>query len=216
MASRYLSITKYNARLLLNLNTAAAVLLMALTPFIFSFAFLGYQEVAKLSELYFSITGILLFATLSSIENQEQAKELVHVRSLPQWVIQGIRILLMLLLGAAMTLMILVYAKLKGANFPLWELASGAAITVLYLGSITYTAVNLTNQVSTGYIISFAYYLMEYSTKGKYTGELYLFSLLKMDMTPKYYLLTVSVLLLGLNLIYGHFFKSKLNTSGDA
>jgi hypothetical protein len=201
----------YNIKISLDWNVAAAFALMLLAPFIFSFDLLEYKEVAKVSELYFSITGIILFAYIGNIENQEHTNELVNVRALPHVLVLLIRILLVTLFILLMLTSILSFAKLRDSVFPLWEMTAGAFISAAFLGSIAYTLTNLTNQVSSGYIMAFAYYLMEYTTKGKYTGSFYLFSLMKQDFAPKYYLLAAIVGIFAINLIYTHKFKSKLN-----
>lgn len=211
MVSRVSKIIWYNTKILFDLNAAAAILLVALAPFIFSFDLLAYKDIAKVSELYFSILGIILFAYIGNIENQEQAVELVSVRTLPHFVICFIRLMMVLLLAFALVSAILLYAKLRGSIFPFGELSLGVMVTILFLGAIAYTLTNLTNQVSTAYIAAFAYYLMEYSTKGKYTGEFYLFSLTKLDIAPKYYLLGAAAAILILNLLYIHYLKPKQN-----
>lgn len=215
MVSSKLRLTLYNSRILFNFNVLAALVLTVLAPFIFSFELLSYREVAKLCELYFSILGIVLFAYIGNIENQEQAKELINVRVVPYWTILLIRKLLVLLLTFMLVASILIYGRIRGSVFPFWEMAIGTVITAAYLGSIAYSIANLTNQVSSGYIIAFAYYLLEYSTKGKYTCNMYLFSLMRMEFTPKYYLLAATIMMLIANLIYIHRFKSKLNTIMD-
>lgn len=211
MALRILRLTWYNIKILLDWNIAAAFALMLLAPFIFSFDLLQYKEVAKISELYFSIIGIILFANLGNKENQEQVAELVNVRAVPQAFILLIRMLMVSLLIFMMIASILYFAKLRGAVFPLWEMTAGVLISAVSLGSIAYTLTNFTNRVSSGYMIAFAYYLMEYTTKGKYTGSFYLFSLVKQDFMPKYYLMAAAISILATNIIYSHKFKSKMN-----
>lgn len=215
MASRILMMVWYNVKILLDWNIAAAFGLALLAPFIFSYDLLQYYEIAKVSELYFSITGIILFAYIGNIENQECATELVNVRTVPHVLMLLLRKLLVTLLILSLLISILMYAKLRGCSFPLWEITAGVLITAIFLGSIAYTLTNLTNKISSGYIAAFAYYLMEYATKGKYTGDFYLFSLMRMDFVPKYYLLAAALGVFTFNLIYTHKFKSKLNQTNE-
>lgn len=215
MVSRLSKLIWYNTRILLDWNAAAAFVLMVLAPFIFSFDLLKYKEVAKVAELYFPITGIILFTYIGGIENHEHAAELVNIRTVPHVLVLVGRMLLAACFIIAMIASVLYYAKLKDAVFPFWEITAGTTITAVFLGSIAFTSGNLTNQTSAGYIMAFAYYLMEYASKGNYTGKFYLFSLMKQDFTPKYYLLAAAISIFILNLIYIHKFKSKLNTSDD-
>lgn len=216
MAARFIKLIWYNSKILLDWNALAAFALFLLTPFIFSFNLLSYKEIAKVTELYLSISGILLFAYIGSIENREFATELVNVRKVSHWRVVLLRFVIVLLSVIAMILVLLAFAMWKGSIFPYWEVVAGTVITIMYLGSIAFTIGNFTNQLSSGYIIAFAYYLLEYTTKGRYTGSMYLFSLLKLNFTPKYYLLTAALVMLAINLIYIYKYKPKLNTMSDS
>lgn len=71
-----------------------------------------------------------------------------------------------------MVISVMILAKVQGSTFNFW-------ISSVFLGILGFTVVNFSDNISLAYLISFGYYFMEYVTKGKYTKELYLFSLTK-------------------------------------
>ena len=76
-----------------------------------------------------------------------------------------------------MILSVLSYAKTQGSSFNFFEIAFGTCISAVFLGMLGFTVANLIQNISASYLVCFSYYFLEYFTKGKYTKDLYLFSL---------------------------------------
>ncbi|MFZ5354688.1 MAG: hypothetical protein ACOZCL_18450 [Bacillota bacterium] len=198
----FLHCAYYNAKLLLNLNTAAAAVLALLVPFIFSFTLLQERELARITELYFSITGIALYSHIASLEWNDNIKEAVYIRKTAYVSIIVLRFVITMLISLLLTGAVLLYAQAQGAEFDMMRMLWGTWISSLFLGSLAFTVINLTGQLPAGYMLSFAYYLFEYMTKGKHTGIFYLFSLTKGEFYCKYNLLMLTAGLLAVSLVY--------------
>jgi hypothetical protein len=70
----------------------------------------------------------------------------------------------------------------------------------LALGSVALLAAILFGSLSGGYIVAFAWYLLEWMTKGKWTGRLYLFSMSDGDWNgDKLWLLLLALLCLAVS-----------------
>lgn len=199
--SAYMSTLKYNFKIILNLNFLAAIGFIILIPIIASLKLLDYRTVAKIGELYISIIGIILIPYLANIENKDNIKEVIYIRKKPYVKILLERIIIMMILIFLMILGLMVLAKIQGSSFNLWEITFGTWISAVFLGMLGFTIVNLIDNISSAYLVCFGYYFMEYVTKGRYTKELYLFSLIKGSFaTGKYKLLLIIIALIIFNL----------------
>jgi hypothetical protein len=196
-----LSVIKYNIKILFGLNLLAAIALVVLTPFFFSLKLLSPIEMAKVGELYLSIVGILLFPFLINIEERDNVYELIIIKRTPHVYIFILRLIIFTLITLLMFQGIASLAEFQGSSFITFEFTSGVGISALFLGMIGITVVNLTNELSAGYLSSFAYFVFEWFTKGKYTKDFYLQSLLIGSFNEKYNILALSIVLVIVNLI---------------
>lgn len=90
----------------------------------------------------------------------------------------------------------------NGGNFKAIELIAGTCITIFFLGMLGITASNIFENEMLGYMIAFMYYFFERFNAGKYTKDLYLFSLVQGSFTyGKWCILLISLALLAVNLI---------------
>lgn len=175
----YFSSIKYNIKLLFNLNSLAAILYVILVLMISSIRLLDYKALAVIGEQYFSIIGIILVPYLLTIEDKDNIKEVICCRKTAYANTIFLRIFIVMFSMLLIIFSIMIYAKLQGCSFKLWELTLGTWITAAFLGMIGFTVANLSHNISAAYLVSFGYYFIEYVTKGKYTKDLYLFSLTK-------------------------------------
>ena len=188
---------KYNFKVLFRKNFLAGIVYSLIVPFIFNLA-----HPVMISEVYLAPVGIIFLTELSEIDKEEQINELVSVRQ------KGVyyNLLSRYLLGLSLTVLALSYflgyISLQGIDVVAGELLLGTFITALFLGTLGLTIANFLKNYVAGYIVSFSYYLFDFMTGGDYTGDLFLFSLSKGDFFPKYYLFGLSILLIGINLIY--------------
>ena len=196
------SIIYYNIKITCNINLLAALVLVALVPFIFSTKMLEFKDMAVIGEMYLSILGIILFISIGDIDNRDNIKEIIFSRKTPHTYIFILRMCIMMVVTFLLISIITIYVwYTKGTFFPL-SIIFGAWISAVFLGLLGLTISNVTGNISSGYLIAFAYYLLELITKGKYTKNFYLFSLLRNSFNEKYMILTIIAVIFGLNIVY--------------
>ena len=188
---------KYNLKILFRNNFLAGMAYGLVVPFIFNLS-----NSLAISEVYLSPLGIILLTQLPEVDREDGIQELVAVRKKGSYYNFLSRFLLGLILTITMLTWFMGYLTVKGIGYNPVEMFFGTMITALFLGTIGITVSNILKNYVAGYIVSFTYYLFEMMTAGKYTGEFYLFSLTQGKLTPKYYLLGISILLVGFNLFY--------------
>jgi hypothetical protein len=197
--SNFSSILKYNIKIIFNINTIAAIVFLLLTPVFFNLRMVTYPEIAQIGEMYLSVIGVVLLTYLCSIEEGCNVKELVYARSTPFVLQLLIRLGLAFFMIFFLQLLIFISCVFQGGEFDLAEISSGTWITSLFLGMLGLTFSNIINDVKSGYLIAFSYYIFEFGTKGKYTNGIYLFSLLNGSFREKYYLLALIILFILIN-----------------
>ena len=192
----------YNIKITCNINFLAALVLVVLAPFIFSFKMLEFKDMAIVGEMYLSILGIVLFTPLGEIENRDNIKEIIFSRKTPHTYIFVLRMCIMMALTFLIISLITIYALYNKGIFPPWIIIFGTFISAVFLGLLGLTISNITGNIASGYLIAFAYYLFEFITKGKYTKNFYLFSMLQNSFNEKYRILIIIALIFGLNIAY--------------
>ena len=173
----YLSILKYNIKILINLNVIVSIIFIILAPVIFSVKLLDSTSIASISEYYLSLLGVILIPYIANIEDLNNIKEVVYIRKTSQVKITISRIIIAVTFMTIMILGVLFYAKTQGSSFNLLEMVLGTWISAMFLGILGFTVANLIQNISALYLVCFSYYFLEYFTKGKYSKDLYLFSL---------------------------------------
>ncbi|WMJ79355.1 hypothetical protein RBU49_10685 [Clostridium sp. MB40-C1] len=196
------NVLKYNLKIMFNLNFISALVFAMLIPVITSLKLLDYKAIASIGEGYLSIIGIILVPFLANIENKNNIKEVIYIKktSYMKTVLSRIVIIMIFMLLIIMSVMML--ARAEGSVFKFWEITCGTWISAAFLGMIGFTVANLIDNISAAYLISFGYYIVEYMSKGKYTKDLYLFSLTKGSFSKgKYILLFILFIMIIFNLI---------------
>lgn len=186
-----LRIVKYNIKISLSLNIAVALLLCALTPFFFSLPYASSREMAQIGELYLSTAGIILFTYLSNLEERENVQEIVYIKRLPHLWIFFLRLFMVMALALILVLFITSYAKVQNGSFDLIRTTAGIWISATFFGIIGLTVSNFTKDQKSGYLAAFGYYMFEFFTRGKYTSDFYVFSLLNGSFSEKYRILAL-------------------------
>ncbi len=153
-------------------------------------------EPVYIGEYLLPLLGILCFTHLAIHEKDGNIHEMTYVREVPHDKVVIIRFL-MYAIGVYGIIWITFLVELAyGEDFNLLQCVHGSYITLIYLGVIGMITAYITGQKSVGYILPFAYYMMDMFTKGKYTKGLYLFSLTNNDWQTKFHLLGVSSILM--------------------
>ena len=196
-----MKIIKYNVDILFGVNTIIAAMFVGLMSLGFSFKGIDYFKMVKITELYLPLVGIILLAYITSIEKNNLIEELIYTKKFSGGLIFLMRLFINTMVISFLLVLLFLYAMYEGAIFPFDKVFIGSLVTAIFLGVLALTAYNLTNNLALGYMISFGYYFFEFSTKGKYSKEFYIFSLLKDSFAEKINLLIGVVVLLIINII---------------
>jgi hypothetical protein len=178
----------------------AGIALIIISPALFSFKLLSCQDMAKIGELYIPILGIILFPYIGSIEEEHNIHEIAYVKQTPHIYVFTARMILMLILTAVLVGAAVIYAVLNGGSFPALYTASGILISSVFFGMFGLTVSGITGSLVPGYLASFAYFIFECMTRGKYTGRFFALSLLNNSFMEKYNLLMLIILMAAVNL----------------
>lgn len=195
-----MALVKYNLKLLFNLNVVTAVVIILLAPFIFSFDFIPKEDMARVGELYLSLVGIILFPFLPMLEERAGCKEVVYVKKMSYRWIYSLRLFMIMAFSFLLILIVMLFATYQGGDFPLWPMATGVWISVLFFGMLGLTIANLTRNLTAAYLIPFAYFAFEFMTKGKYTKDFFVLSLLNDSFAEKYWILLLVLIMVLMNL----------------
>lgn len=159
---------------------------------------MGAVDAAYWGERFVALLSLLLLPPLALLEaggigegllSKKQRHETVFVC---RWLISAAWL-------AVLTALFYGGAALMGADFEL-PLIPGVFMTGLALGSVALLAAILLGGLSGGYIVVFAWYLLDWMTKGKWTGQLYLFSMSDGTWnTDKLWLLVLALLCLAVS-----------------
>lgn len=168
---------------------------------IFSISNLDSTIAAKLCEQYISIVGIVLLVPIFSPEEEVGVKETVETRYTSQLYIYVVRIfiaifMMILLIGLAVFIL-----TICGGIFNAGTLLAGTFATALFLGSLGLFIAAVSRQLTAGYMVPTVYFIMDMMTKGKYTKDFFLFSLINNSFREKYYLFGAAVVFIVASLL---------------
>ena len=195
----------YNLKLINNINVLAAISFLIVLSLMSNMRFLTYTEAARLGETYVSIIGIIIFPYLCTIEFNQNIKETIFTKKTSFAKIVFIRVIYMIVFMILCISVITAIQLFNCSNFKAIELIAGISITTFFLGMVGITASNLFKNEILGYMAAFMYYFFELFDRGRHTKDLYLFSLMKGSFSyGKYYILSISLILLAVNLVIIH------------
>lgn len=168
----------YNLRLTVHSSWLLSVVLVGAIPFFTEPALMEWTQVARLGELRLGFLGLLVYPHLGLLENGGIGEVLYakRVRHHPVFLFRWLATALYIFLVIAV---FFTWLHRAGADFDLWPMIGGSVITAVAIGTCGMTATLLIGNISAGYIAGFAWYLLDYTTKGKLTGPFYLFGLVK-------------------------------------
>jgi hypothetical protein len=178
----------YNLRLTAHASWLLSAALLAAAPFFMSPELMDRGHVAGIGELLVSFIGLMVFPHLALLENGGIGETLYakKVRHSPVFLF---RWLVTIVYAFGVIAAFLVCLHWRGAEFDLAPMIAGVTMTAVAIGTCGMTVALLLRSPSAGYIAGFAWYLLDFTTKGKLTGPFYLFGLLKSDWDPDKWLL---------------------------
>lgn len=175
------SMVGYQARLIGRVNLLAALLVAILLP---SFVFLTGDTdeqfrifwVLRIVEQFSPFLGIAICSNILSVEWENQTADIWLTKSYPRIGILFLRFSLAATLTVLSVLLLTGQLYLTYVHFDWVEMLVVAIPGAVFLGAMgMFTGTALKNSAA-AYIIPLAYWAFEMSTKGKYTGIMYLFA----------------------------------------
>ena len=193
----------YNLKLIPKASLFISILMVFGIQAIFSLKMADFSMMAKIGEFIVSILGIILIPAVAFVDENLDIKEVIYSKAVSPVVPSVIRLVFIIMI---MFLEVLTFAKiavLQGSRFDEFSIVTGVFISAVFLGASGYMIGILSKNIALSYLVSFGYYGFEFTTKGKYTKDLYLFSLQKgYFMVEKWFLLLIAVLFFVISLIY--------------
>ncbi|MCL6458474.1 MAG: hypothetical protein K6T85_10765 [Gorillibacterium sp.] len=167
----------YNTKLLASYPWLLAIVLIGSLLFFLEPALMDAKAVGSLGEYLVAILGLLLFPHLSLLEEGGIGEGLFAKRIQHPFILV-LRWLITALFSFLLIMFLFLALLSAGATFALFPMITGSGLTLLALGTFGMLISQLTRQVAAGYILAFAWYLVDLMTKGKFTGNFYLFGML--------------------------------------
>lgn len=183
----------WNLRLLAGPLWLTALLIALLLAAFSNPSFMESVDAAYWGERFVALLSLLLFPPLALME-AGGIGECLLAKSQRHSMVFVCRWLLSACCVACMIAVFYVVSTIMGASFDAM-LIPGVWMTSLALGSAALLATILFGSLAGGYILVFAWYLMDWMTKGEWTGALYLFSMSNGTWTDDKLWLLVAALL---------------------
>lgn len=172
-----LPLARYNLKLTVHYSWLLSAALLAAVPVFLDPQLMDRAGAAKLGELLVSFVGLIVYPHLALLEDGG-ISETLYARRLHQHPLFLFRWLLTALYIFLAVTVLFGWLHGAGAAFALWPMIGGTVITAVAMGSAGLTAALLCGNLSAGYLTGFAWYLIDFTTKGRLTGPFYLFGLL--------------------------------------
>lgn len=168
----------YNLKLTAHYSWLLSAVLLAAVPFFMEPALMEQVQAVKLGELRLSFLGLIVLPHLGLLENGGTFEVLYakRIRHHPVFLFRWLLTVFYIFLAVTV---LFTWLHSRGAEFDLWPVIGGTVITAVAIGTAGLAATVMISHVSAGYIAGFAWYLIDFTTKGKLTGHFYLFGLLR-------------------------------------
>lgn len=195
------TLLKYNTKIILSYNAIAACIYVLLTPLFFNLYNMRFIDLAKMGELYLSITGVLLFNRLSRIEEYYNTWELVYCRPTSFILIHLGRILETILLNVLIISFPLIFAYINSKELKFGEGFWGLNVSSWFLGLLGMLIVEITRNYKAGYLVGIGYYFFETSIKDKFMEDVQVFGYIHENFKSKIYVFAICIIFIILQLV---------------
>jgi len=156
---------------------------------------------ARICEQFVAIIGVVILVPIFTTEEDENIKETINAKVISPIFVYIIRILISIILIVSIIALFVNTLIYLDGTFTSGRLIMGTVSSALFLGGLGLFVASLTQNVGIGYMISIVYFVFDMMTKGKYTKNLFLFSLMNNSIKEKYYLFVAAVVLIILSLL---------------
>lgn len=199
---RYGEISARQIPKLLNVNVLVCILLGVAAPFIFSLKNAEAQGASNVIEAFLSIIGIIMLPAVFLPEQDSAVAELIESKPCSQTFIHCARVLIVSLFIFLFMAFYVFIMAVQGGSFPVRDFIFGGFISAFALGAVAFAGYGFSGNVIAGYMLAILYFILNLTAGPKKLKMFYLFSLKLGDFTPKYYILTASIILIIITLVY--------------
>lgn len=166
-----MSVLRYDFKLQLHGGALAAMAVPALVPLV-----LNVERVPlEFAELFWPITGPLLLAALFSREWESGTAEVLLARPVSRLGLLSLRLVTALSLLSCAFLLGWAAFGLRGVPVPLHEVLAVSLPGTVAMGALGLFTGTASRSSPAGYLAPLAWWLIDFVSKGTYTGKLYLF-----------------------------------------
>ncbi len=190
-------------------HVAIAIVIVLLTPVVFSISSLDTKSAAQPIEMLLSLTGTVLLTPVFLPEQDENIRDLIRSRRTDYTHICIMRVIYSVLTLAVIIAGFVLVMRYFECDVTIRHAAGGFA-TALLLGSIGFFAVAISGNTPVGYMASLMYYIANIGLKDR-LGKLYLFSMSTGSFEEKFWLIAVSAALIALGFILQRIYFHKIS-----
>lgn len=178
-------LVKYNIKLIFSYNALAAAVYICLSPLFFDFRNMDFLTLAKMGELYLSLSGIILFVSLGNFEVSKYTWEFVYIQPISYMKICLGRLLAIMTFNAFLILIPLSCVYLNSDFLKFFEGYCGIVVTAWFLGLLGLLISEIFQDYKIAYIVTLAYYFIETATKELF-GKFQVFGYIHGNINSKY------------------------------
>ena len=173
-----------------------SVLLLLLTPFVFGTANVDAKTAAVPLEMFVSLIGIIILTPVFLPEQSGSVRDVVESKATASVFVYSIRIGIALLSMLALIAAFVLYMKGNGCTVSLVSAVFGTFSSSIFLGALGLFIYGISDTLIVGYMAPMVYYMLNLFGGKKYFGKLYLFSMSSGNMSDKYWLISVGIVLI--------------------
>lgn len=173
-----------------------SVLLLLLTPFVFGTANVDAKTAAVPLEMFVSLIGIILLTPVFLPEQSGSIRNVVESKATASAFVYSIRIGIALFSMLALIAAFVLYMKGNGCTVSLVSAVFGTFSSSIFLGALGLFIYGISDTLIVGYMAPMVYYMLNLFGGKKYFGKLYLFAMSSGNMSEKYWLISVGIVLI--------------------
>ena len=173
-----------------------SVLLLLLTPFVFGTANVDAKTAAVPLEMFVSLIGIILLTPVFLPEQSGSIRDVVESKATASAFVYSIRIGIALFSMLALIAAFVLYMKGNGCTVSRVSAVFGTFSSSIFLGALGLFIYGISDTLIVGYMAPMVYYMLNLFGGKKYFGKLYLFAMSSGNMSEKYWLISVGIVLI--------------------
>lgn len=192
---------RYDMKLLPWIGIALCALILVLLPVIVSFRYLDTAQIGMIGECVAPVLGMLILTPLAFGEDHVGRREVLGCRPTSYWHGFTARLAFSLALEILCVASFVLLARSQSLPFDEPEMGIGLLATALTFGCMGLTLGQAVRSQPISYLVPFACFLVEFFTRGRFTGRFFLLSMMEGKLCgEKLVLLGIAILVLLTNI----------------